>query len=286
MGNKGKIEYIKNIKKVLQKIEAETRVQNNSSYAEDKDCIEQLFSLTTKRTKSDILTRLTVIDSMYSTQMNRRYYGLEDLTEVLFVLNQKKPLPELFAEFLKKKDVSLFDCKIGNKGTNLFAGHYGISKKGVEKGAAVSLITKYAYFETGLNFPIYDSIVCEMYPIIWKYCGFVDSEQPKLEVYQKGTMRIKGDDTIKTFVKAIDLLIEKLGGNISYDNLDKLMWHTGKICRGNLSLVLDKDEYLQLYQKYGEFDIANMNLDDIKFLKKNSLLYSYFELAKKLKQID
>ena len=40
------------------------------------------------------MARLALIDGMYSTQMNRRYYPLEDLAEVLVALDRESLRPQ------------------------------------------------------------------------------------------------------------------------------------------------------------------------------------------------
>ena len=132
---------------------------------------------------------------------------------------------------LKDKDVNKFTIICSGAKLNLFTEKYGIGKEGNDKGQAISLITKYAYFETNFQFPIYDSIVREMYPLLWEYCGLAKNEMPKMASMV---------NNITVFIEALDLLKEKLGNpkQLTYDNLDRLLWHTGKIMRGNLSLIL------------------------------------------------
>lgn len=257
---------------------------DNSGYSIGKSTIRKVFDATQSYSKEDLLARLTIIDSMYSTQMNRRYYGLEELAEVLYNISKKKKLSDAFINFLKKKDFSLF--KISDKDTNLFTERYGIGKNGEDKGLAVSLISKYAYFETNYQFPIYDSIVREMYPRIWNYCGFPQNNMPP----------IKTNDIV-SFIKAIDILIEKLNhATVNYDSLDKVLWYVGKIQRGNLSLILSRTEYEAFVKKYSQkfkekekeetkfiFDIAKVNLKTLPLEQKDGIIYDFFVLAKDLK---
>ena len=140
----------------------------NNSYMSDKRAIVNLFNNTKERTVDDIRLRLTVIDSMYSTQMNRRYYALDELAEKLSSFSKDD-----FVSFASQRPV-----KDSFKG--LWSGRYGIGKDGKEKGIAVSLISKYAYFETGFQFPIYDSIACEMLPLVNSFCGFDDNGEKPL----------------------------------------------------------------------------------------------------------
>lgn len=287
----GKPDHIKQIRSILDRLkEKDVYGDDTGGFSSDKSAIESIFLMTKNRSLPDLVLRLTVIDSMYSTQMNRRYYALQELAEKLYCLNQIKPLPTLFREFIeKKRDTHLFDGKIGSEKFNLFAEKYGIGKDGSDKGVAVSLISKYAYFETNYGFPIYDSIACEMYPRIWKYCGWKD-KTPVLTI-KDSSQQMVGDDTIVNFVEAIDELIKRLGGNISYDHLDRLLWFVGKIYRGNLSLVLDRKNYEWCTQNWKERDkennflITNIDINKAPFCNNNPQLKAMFELSKDLKKI-
>lgn len=217
-------------------------VLNVSTYASNKSTINRLFSATTEKKKEDILLRLTVIDSMYSTQMTKRYYGLEELADAMYTLQMEKgrTLTELFVDFSKSPNPLLFDFSDGN----LFSNHYGIGKDGKTKGIAISLISKYAYFATNCQFPIYDTIVCSMLPRLSLYNGFTKSKL-------RGE---NGADKMVSFVTEINSFVSqsaRVGLKISYDSLDRLLWVLGKIDRGNLSLVLSKADYLNYVSSGG-----------------------------------
>lgn len=260
-------------------------------FSSDKTAIERIFRMTDCGNLGDILLRLTVIDSMYSTQMNRRYYGLQELAEKIHIIEQDKGMKRLCAEFLKQddqRDAHLFDGKANGKPFNLFAERYGIGKDGSDKGVAVSLISKYAYFETGYGFPIYDSIACEMYPRLWSYCGWEKKEMPKLTI-KDSNQQMVGDATIVAFTKGIDELITRLGGDISYDHLDRLLWFVGKIYRGNLSLVLNKKDFEWCSNNWKERDkeknfvISKEDIEEAPFCKNNPRLWAMFLLANDIK---
>ena len=274
----------KKLLNLFEKIHSEKK--NESGYSLGKSTILKVFKATDGYSHEDILARLTLIDSMYSTQMSRRYYGLEELAVALADVHNRKNLEEAFLDFLKDKDLKPFEL-INSKTvrTNLFVEKYGIGKNGEDKGSAVSLISKYAYFETEFNFPIYDSIVREMYPRIWNYCGFPKNELPEF----------KSNDIIN-FISLIDLLISKLDCKyVTYDTLDRVLWYVGKIYRGNLSLVLSREEYDAFAEKFTTlndkgkkeltFDIAEVNLKSLP-VKKASLVFDFFALAKELKELD
>ena len=285
--------HLKVVQHILQRIKDEDVYDNG--FSQDKDTIEKLFQATKSLRKTDIFTRLTVIDSLYSTHMNRRYYGLDELADSLFTLAKEKKTTtkKLFKVFASNPKKELFDFhKAGNcKETNLFDEKYGIGKDGRDKGIAISLISKYAYFDTDRQFPIYDSIACEMFPLLWKYCG-LESKIPKLIIRKKNTQHIEASATMVAYVEAINTIKSKLGGVGSYDYLDRLLWFTGKIKRGNLSLVLSRDQYIQcveysrdnhLFKETDEFCIGKVeNITDLPFLPNNSLLQELFSLAKEI----
>jgi len=270
--HKGNIE---NIRKILIQIK-EARGES-SLYESDKNAIATIFeTIPDKYSYSSILIKLTVIDSMYSTQMGRRYYGLDELAKALLELHSRNNLEVKFA-LLAEGKLTKNDFKINDGKSNLFEECYGIGKDGTAKGTAVSLITKYAYFETKGHFPIFDSIAREMYPRIWMYCGFDKQECPN----QKSLLELE------TFISAINRLKSLICvNNLTYDDIDRLLWTTGKIIRGNLSLVLSRDEYEFMSNKklLGEdgFSVGESNLDQLTFLANKPLLKSLFELAKEL----
>lgn len=273
----------KKLLNLFEKIHSEKK--DESGYSLGKSTILKVFKATDGYSHEDILARLTLIDSMYSTQMSRRYYGLEELAVALADVHNRKNLEEAFLDFLKDKDLKPFELRNSKKvRTNLFIEKYGIGKNGEDKGSAVSLISKYAYFETKFKFPIYDSIVREMYPRVWNYCGFPKSEM----------LEFKYND-MTSFVEMINLMISKLNSTyVNYDSLDRILWYVGKIYRGNLSLVLSREEYDAFAEKYTKtedgkkvfaFDIATVDLKSLP-IKKDSLVYDFFVLAKDLKQLD
>ena len=273
----------KKLLNLFEKIHSEKK--DESGYSLGKSTILKVFKATDGYSHEDFLARLTLIDSMYSTQMNRRYYGLEELAVALADVHNRKNLEKAFLDFLKNKDLKPFELRNSIKvKTNLFIEKYGIGKNGEDKGSAVSLISKYAYFETKFKFPIYDSIVREMYPRVWNYCGFPKSEM----------LEFKYNDMI-SFVEMINLMISKLNSiYVNYDSLDRVLWYVGKIYRGNLSLVLSREEYDAFAEKYTKtedgkkvfaFDIATVDLKSLP-IKKDSLVYDFFVLAKDLKQLD
>lgn len=203
-------------------------LHNETKYYIDKEIIRGIF-LNTKKNYNlqNIIFRLTIIDSYYSTQMNKRYFGIEDIAEAIWkitVKNENK-VSEAFLNFalnLQNKEISsLFNHK-----------NYGIQKNGTKAGRAISLISKYAYYQTGYKFPIYDSLAKKVYPLIMKKYF-----PPKAQTYNIDS------DNILEYIKAINQLKE-LSAIDNYDKLDNLLWLSGKILAGNFSLIFkEKEKY-------------------------------------------
>ena len=86
---------------------------DSSGYSLGKATILKVFNATNSYTTEGILARLTLIDSMYSTQMSRRYYGLEELAKVLTEINQNKPIEKAFMDnFFTENDIAQIE-KLG-----------------------------------------------------------------------------------------------------------------------------------------------------------------------------
>ena len=188
------------------------------------------------KAKEHIYTRLALIDNVYSTQMSKRYYGLSDLTEALFELYDKeaKKQTTLSGTFIEYANKPSEDGDIWK----LFNNSYGIGKDG-NGMKAVSLLSKYAYFETAYKFPIYDSVVREVFPEVWKKC------ECEGESFSRYNPPIYEYITVINNMR-IQLQRDKLTQIENYYNaLDKLLWTIGEIKNKRLSLVLNKAQYKQ-----------------------------------------
>ena len=175
--------------------------------------------------------------------MNRRPYGLGELAEVISLFGTDTTVKKLFEDLLKTKSTSHFEYekskmvlyRDGNNSrtSNLFSEGFGL-EKGIESNKrALSLISKYAYFLMDGKFPIYDSIVRKMYPLFWKTLSL--KKVPRFNNREIGK-----------YIVAIDAMRNIIGNNITYDELDNILWHVGKIIEGNLSLVLSMEDYVAI----------------------------------------
>lgn len=187
--------------------------------------------------------------------MRMRPYGLGELAEVLSMLGSDDVLSAKFTRLHSQRDMSDFDylksqMKLYRDGStavcsNLFKEHFGLEGAAESKKRALSLITKYAYFLTGNNFPIYDSLVKDTYGYIW-------------DIINPGALKptIKTDD-ILIYRNAIDELRKVIGNNISYDELDALHWRIGKLVNNSLTLVLSMEDYISVK---GDVDTLSKSL--------------------------
>lgn len=240
-----------------------------SSYSADRWVIHNIFK-NTKTLKSsetalnyhDILLQLRVIDAMYSTNMSRRYYGIEELASTILEFNSYKELAKelhLYLENISKNDPNAVKEK---RIEDLFNKSYGIHKNCSTAGVATSLASKYSYFalmmcsnEYPNGFPIYDSLAKTMLPVVCKYLGV------------KCAWKGNGQNLdIDTFLKQVTALKDCLciSSNIFnrqlYDILDAYLWTMGKINGGNFSLIMSRKDY-EIFIKNLGLDVDNQQND-------------------------
>ncbi len=207
-------------------------LNTNTEYHSAKSIIDKVFKLNISDYKETIKLRLTVIDSFYSTNMNKRYYGIDDIASRMIFYY---PNDELLVNDL----INFIDNSFSNDQLlDIFNSCYGISKTGQEKGAAKSLISKYFYFLTKGKFPIYDTIVFETYPLIIKY----------FSITGPGSKLTKN---ISEFINNMAYL-NRISGINDFNKLDNLLWLIGKLLRGNLSLIINREIYKSLFADLNE----------------------------------
>lgn len=254
-----------NNKKIVLDILKKNRNATNdeSLYSKDKQFIINLFENTDSSKETDILLRLTAIDNLYATQMSYRYYGLYELATALYTLSQGKNLQQLFLNFVEDEKIEVFN--INNENDNLWNKSYGIYSSGNIKRKAISLISKYAYFETKCAFPIYDNLVHEIYPLLWNFCGFDN----------KVISRSKMVNSIVDHIRAMKMLKEQLSNpEISLDGIDRILWSLGKINKKSYAALMTKEEFVNFRENQD-------NLQPDLFVK-NPFILAVFELSKKM----
>jgi len=239
-----------------------------TGYSINKNNIISIFKYTNNikgYSKDSIIIQLTILDSYYSTQMNKRYYGIEDLANSIWsIANTKEDFNYNILSFLNNP---LDNDKI----YNLFNTNYGIHKNGEDAGKAISLISKYAYYQTEYRYPIYDSLVKKVFPLIIEKYYKYDNDFPVVNNF-------KGDNSPMNeyinFNNNIKMLNEKSDIN-NFDILDNLLWLSGKFSKNNYSLVLNKDDYFNTIKDKYDAKSKQIIIEDIDSL----------ELSKDIKEI-
>lgn len=212
------------------------------SYIQQRETILRVFKEGKLRYDvPTIILRLTVIDSLYSTNAQYSYFSIEDMANELFSLgSNEKDAVEYF------KQIALG----GNDSKNLFNKEYGIRKNCNAGSKQMSLMSKYAYYtllcdnSSALGFPIYDSLVIKMYPIMWEKMFGIKTTIEK--------------ECIEKYVASLNALRKKLFDNNDlfygmqqFDILDAYLWRMGKLNGGNYSLLLTRSEYVRFISNLG-----------------------------------
>lgn len=224
---------------------------SSKDYSSAKGIINKLFSIDNGDNKEAVKMRLAVIDSLYSTNMNKRYYGIDDIATKIINYYPKD-------EILINDLIDFTHDSCNNDLLILFNSCYGISKTSHAKGSAKSLISKYGYFITNGKFPIFDTIVFESYPMIVNF-------------FSINNIDTKLSKDISKFVTTM-AHFNQISEINDFSKLDNLLWLVGKILRGNLSLILSKETYQALIGRSNIYN-ADQNFD----LKMKQLLFENFE---------
>jgi hypothetical protein len=213
-------------------------LHKDTPYKMNKDIISKMIR-NEIFTYENIFKHLTVLDSMYSTNMNRRFFGIEEISKELL---EFRSLNEL------KQHILEFNGNPHNESTigKLYKRKYGYSKQG-EKKYAQSIISKYLYFVSEFNSPIYDRLVLENHKLLVRH-------------YRLSVSKLSNGIDIIEFYKRINTTIYNLG--IRYDELDNILWLIGKIRQSSFSLILNINDFKSL------LTLANgMNYED--FIKES-----------------
>ena len=241
---------VNNIRNLMGAIGAVITSGGTNLYDKNRDLIKSLFDPAIPYNVDVVYKRLVVIDALYSTNMNQRYYGIEDMANTIYALSfyagiaSDNNLRDKVQNFRNK----LFPTS--HPIANVFGMSYGIHKNLAPAGSAMSLLSKYFYYllltdpSEIIGFPIYDSLASYMYPIVCKY------------VYASGTPRkivnVKTINHLCDYFLTLDQLrnsigISSIGGSLQeFDLLDAYLWRMGKFSGNNFSLLLDKADYTTL----------------------------------------
>ena len=128
---------------------AQNILNQETRYQANKKIIQDIFKTPSVTFKDTIQFRLTVIDSYYSTQMSKRLYGIEDIANELVKYNDDTLKLEI-ANFLQNPTKGIIK--------DLFKKPYGFDKEAKNAKKAISLLSKYLYFLSDCQFPIYDTL--------------------------------------------------------------------------------------------------------------------------------
>lgn len=229
--------------------EAGNNGADDFSYTQQRAMINQIFKMTSGENYSisSIMLRLTVIDSLYSTNAQYSYFSIEEMAKRIY--KSFKGSEEQAAQYF----YALVTEKEKRDETELFSSDYGIRKNCKSGSQQISLMSKYAYYVLiqnpeyyPLGFPIYDSLAIEMYPLVCKKIGLTPKSKSSIS------------DSIEKYIEALDkvrntIFSEKtdFNGFQQYDLLDAYLWRMGKVNNGNYSLLLTKTEYEKFIQNLG-----------------------------------
>jgi len=199
---------------------------NKTEYFFARNRIDSVFKDTKKNFSEDSINmRLTIVDSIYSTNMRVRLFGITELAEKIFSIGNDDALLEEVEKY--KKNIK------ESKVNLLLEGNYGIKKSGDEFGEARSLISKYLYFVSEHKFPIEDSLLKSNINNVLKYFGYSNIRVRKDSNFLHGIISFCEDE------------------NIKFDEFDNFMWLLGKLSKGSLSALLSKDNYLKVIKNLG-----------------------------------
>lgn len=231
---------------------AHNMLNNDSRYKSNKTIISNLFiKPIAKGDVETIKNRLTIIDSYYSTQMNKRLYGIEELADKL----------SLYSDSTLKNEISIF-LEEPNEGVlfQLFNKRYGLNKEGNPEKKAISLLSKYFYFLCDFEFPIYDSLAFDSYALL-KENMFISINSLNEENYFASMKYLNSISNIN-----------------NYEKLDNILWLLGKLKNGSFSILMDMDKYKNITaieEISQEFDEINKSKSRNKSKLKDSAIRNY-----------
>ena len=208
-----------------------------ATYNDQRTLISNIFK-GREYTMGNVMLRLVVIDSLYSTNAAYSYFSFEEMAEKICEIENESVAQDYFYS------VAL----TGKDPKKLFSEPYGIRKNLADGSMQMSLLSKYAYYcllqepkKYPLGFPIYDRLAKEAYPTVCKMLG----------IEKKRSLPALETPTISEYIECIEQLRESIFGRSKelfcgyqqYDILDAYLWRMGKFEDGNLSLLLGRKDY-------------------------------------------
>lgn len=222
----------------VDELNEETANLTEVDYSNQRTLINSLFG-DREYNKGKVILRLTVIDSLYSTNAAYSYFSFDEMAERILEIGSRSDACEYFYRIA---------C-LGQDARRLFDEPYGIQKDLSEGSKQMSLLSKYAYYELQqqpgrymLGFPIYDRLAKAAYPVVCRMLGI----KPLARMGEQST------PSIETYVGCLNQLREAIFGEDTglflgkyqqFDILDAYLWRMGKFDGGNLSLLLGRKDY-------------------------------------------
>ena len=217
--------------------------KNYIPYIQQRMELNKAFTVYAPYSYPAIKLRLTLLDSLYSTNAKYSYFSIDEMSCEIYKLGTEQDAINYFNAVAQ-----------GGKDTrDLFSKNYGIHKNLKDGNKQPSLMSKYAYYElctigksvTNLGFPIYDKLVVDIYP---KVCDV-------LQIVKHNEIK----ESIEKYVSALNDVRRKIFDDNSlqfgmmqqYDILDAYLWRMGKINKGSFSLLLNKCDYIKFIENIG-----------------------------------
>lgn len=216
-----------------------------ATYNDQRTLINAVFN-EEEYTMGNVMLRLVVIDSLYSTNAAYSYFSFEEMAGTICSLGSEKEAQDYFYKVVaSSKDPKKLFCEL-----------YGIRKNLAEGSMQMSLLSKYAFYCLLQNpqrypwgFPIYDRLAKESYPTVCKMLGIEKKhslpalETPKIDEYIACVRQLRE----ALFGDSCELFC----GYQQYDILDAYLWRMGKFEDGNLSLLLGRKDYERFVKNLG-----------------------------------
>jgi len=196
-------DYIKNL------IIKSSNFLKTSDLQKTKNILKKIFN------SQDILKSVLFLDFMYSTNLSKNKYAIDDIVEYI---NSNK-FKNLFKNIWKDTFLEISQNK------------FWLSNK-----KAISFFSKYFFYLTNFNFPIYDSLVIKSSKTIFN---------KKI--------------TAKNFYETLFEIKEEY--QVTFEELDWFLWLFWKIKKWSYTTFLEKEEYKKLNEIYKK-ENSNLNLED------------------------
>jgi len=213
--------------------------RNKTPYQNVRENIRSVFNsdFPNLSYKSKIQIRLALIDGYYSTNMSKRLFGIEEIADKIVKEGNNKHLKKAFKSFIEKDNKKI---------KNIFNKKYGLQKDGKNSPKrAISLISKYAYYLTEYQFPIYDRLVKEN---IWRIIKHDTENCEAIKVRKKNITRQMLESGFLNYFKYMKFINEKSKIK-DFNKLDKLGWLFGQIKEARYIAVLNSNKYTE-FMKY------------------------------------